>query len=504
MFTAQDSEQMSAKGINKATVEAQIENFKNGFAPANIVAAATVGNGIIQLTDEALQQYSKLYNKATETEKIVKFVPASGAASRMFKSLFSFMDKYDGNDLYLQDESFGSLHHFFEEINGFAFYDELEEVLKDFEPGHPENLVKTVEGLLLETGMNYAQKPKGLLKFHKYGKDTRTAAEEHLAEGALYANSNGVANIHFTVSPNHRKSFEEHIANVLPKHEKLFNIKYNVTFSEQKQETDTIAVNLDNSPFRNEDGSILYRPGGHGALIENLKDIDADIIFVKNIDNVVPDKHKEDTILYKKALAGLLLETRDNINYYLENLVSNQEPEIIVEATNFLRNSLSIDTDDAFDTKSDADKRAYLLTLLDRPLRICGMVKNEGEPGGGPFFVKDENGLTSLQIIEGAQIDMDNPEKAKIVENATHFNPVDLICSLKQKDSGHYNVRNFIDEKMGFISEKSKDGKQLKAQELPGLWNGAMANWNTIFAEVPISTFNPVKTISDLLRPMHK
>ncbi len=504
MFTSKDLAQIQEKGISQSLVEAQIENFKNGFATANIIAAATTKKGITTFGKATLKGYADLYDKAISQEKVVKFVPASGAASRMFKMLFTFMEKYDGNDVFFADKSFGSLYNFFEQINAFAFYDELAALLPNFEPGHPENLLKTVEGLLLETGMNYGQQPKGLLKFHKYGKDTRTPAEEHLAEAALYANTQGVANVHFTVSPEHKEQFEQHINAVFPKYEELFKTIFKVSFSEQKPETDTIAVNLDNTPFRNTDGSLLFRPGGHGALIENLREIDADIIFVKNIDNVVPDKHKVDTVLYKKACAGLLIETRENIFKLIKNLKAEPTDTAINEAIDYLKNKLLIQTDAAFESKNNEEKANYLIAKLDRPLRVCGMVKNEGEPGGGPFFVQKESGSVSLQIIEGAQIDMDNPEKAKIVENATHFNPVDLICSVKQPNGKRYDLRNYVDAKTGFISEKSKDGKQLKAQELPGLWNGAMANWNTIFVEVPISTFNPVKIVNDLLRPMHQ
>ena len=367
---------------------------------------------------------------------------------------------------------------------------------KDFE--------KILNYLLTENGLNYGNLPKGLLKFHKYKTGERTPSEEHLAEGAMYAKTGNNVFIHFTVSPEHQALFEKHIEEIKVDYENRFEIKIHIKFSIQKPSTDTIAVDLHNQPFRNEDGTILFRPGGHGALIENLNDIDADIIFVKNIDNVVPDRLKAETVKYKKALGGLLKEKQTQIFNFTEKLQNDTSEETINIVKTFAENELYITLDNTFETKTNSEKARYLISKLNRPLRVCGMVKNEGEPGGGPFFVKKESGSVSLQIVESAQIDTENTEKAKIVKEATHFNPVDLVLAVKDFKGNKFDLKKYIDPKTGFISQKSKNGKELKALELPGLWNGAMANWNTLFVEVPISTFNPVKVINDLLRDTHQ
>ncbi len=500
MFTTKDLHFFSEKGINEEQVHEQINHFIKGFPYVNIVKAATINDGIVKLEKDSLDKYITLYEKAEKKEKTVKFVPASGAASRMFKQLFEFKDDKNAN---IYDKKYIGIKNFFLHVEKFAFYNDLKEICSqgvDFKRDHKLIL----SNLLDKKGLNYGNLPKGLLKFHKYENKSRTPAEEHLVEGAEYANSNGNVNIHFTISPEHKPAFTKHIEKVKKEYEKKYNVKFNIDFSVQKTSTDTIAVDLQNNPFRNEDGTILFRPGGHGALIENLDDIDADIIFVKNIDNVVPDRIKKDTIKYKKAIAGVLIDKRNHIFNLIEKLQNNLNEEIIKEAKSFLENELFISLDNAFENKSNEDKAKYLLRKLNRPVRVCGMVKNEGEPGGGPFFVKKESGSVSLQIVEGVQIDMSNSEKAKIVENATHFNPVDLVLAVKDYQGKGFDLHKFIDHETGFISQKSKDGKDLKAQELPGLWNGAMARWNTIFVEVPISTFNPVKVVNDLLRDAHQ
>ncbi|MCF6364630.1 MAG: DUF4301 family protein [Bacteroidales bacterium] len=500
MFTKNDLKQFSEKGISKETVEKQIENFKKGFPYVNIVKVATINDGIIKLKDTDIEKYINLYNKISDDEKIIKFVPASGAASRMFKQLFEFMEDENSN---IAEKKYTQVSTFFKEIENFAFYQDLKEIC-DENIDSITNNKKVLSCLLNEKGLNYGNLPKGLLKFHKYGKESRTPAEEHLVEGANYANSGGKVNVHFTVSPEHQEKFYEHIISVMNKYEEKYKVKFQINFSVQKNSTDTIAVTLENEPFRTEDNSILFRPGGHGALIENLNDIDADIIFVKNIDNVVHDKLKGDTFIYKKALTGLLVNIRNQVFEHIEVLNNQADDNLIEEIASFLERKLFIKLDNKFKDRTKEEKTTYLLKKLNRPIRVCGMVKNEGEPGGGPFFVKKDSGSVSLQIVEGAQIDMDNPEKAKIAKNATHFNPVDLILSVKDYKGNLFDLKEYVDFATGFISEKSKDGKKLKAQELPGLWNGAMANWLTVFVEVPVSTFNPVKVVNDLLRTAHQ
>ncbi len=500
MFTEKDLQQFKEKNITEEQVKKQINQFIKGFKSTNIIAPATVGNGILKAAESEINNFISEYEKNKSTEKPVKFVPASGAASRMFKALFAVLnDETDINE----DKSFNSAYNFIKNIEKFAFYDDLTNICDkhtDFKTEHK----KVFACLLTEKGLNYGNLPKGLLKFHRYENESRTPVQEHLTEGALYAKSGKNACIHFTVSPEHLSLFKKHIEQTKAEYEKRFDVKFEINYSIQKPSTDTVAVDLQNRPFRNSDGSILFRPGGHGALIENLNEIDADIIFVKNIDNVVPDKLKEDTVTYKKVLAGLLIKTRKKIFTHIEKLQKTPDNNTIKEAKEFLKNELFITPDKAFESKNNSEKADYLTNKLNRPFRVCGMVKNEGEPGGGPFFVQKESGSVSLQIVESAQIDMQNPEKAEIVKNATHFNPVDLVLGIKDYKGNKFDLRKFVDPETGFISQKSKDGKELKALELPGLWNGAMANWNTLFTEVPILTFNPVKTVNDLLRKTHQ
>jgi hypothetical protein len=502
--TEQDLLQLKEKGISQETIGFQIENFKKGFPFAEIIAAATVENGgIKKFSDSEIESFITKYETALAHEKVVKFVPASGAASRMFKDLYHFMEKYQIDEDFFDINQYNPVKEFFTEIQKFAFYPELSALCIKNNVKIERDFDKVLELLLTEKGLNYGNSPKALLKFHQYQEKSRTSTEEHLTEGALYGNSNGKVNIHFTVSPEHLTKFKEHIQSVLPEYEKKFSVKYEITYSVQNSSTDTIAVEMNNEPFREKDGRLLFRPGGHGALIQNLNEIDADLIFVKNIDNVVPDRMREKTTVFKKAITGLLIKTREEIFNFLKQLNSETADKVIDEITDYLKTKLSIQVDREFNKKSNYEKKNYLIKKLNRPIRVCGMVRNEGEPGGGPYFVQSKTGSVSLQIIEGAEIDQKNSEKLKIVKSATHFNPVDLVLSVKNFQGKKYNLPDFVDPQTGFISIKSKDGKDLKAQELPGLWNGAMAFWNTIFVEVPVETFNPVKTVNDLLRKEH-
>lgn len=445
MFTPQDLEQLAARGISLQKAEAQMQSFRDGFPELDIVSAASVGNGILAPNAEEQEHYIAAWQAyLKEGHKILKFVPASGAASRMFKALFEYLDGGEENDF---------IRKFLAEKDKFAFGPEL---------AGKEG--REAVRYLLEN-MNYGNLPKGLLLFHSYEDGARTPALEHLVEGALYAASDGKVALHFTVSHDHLELFKKHIAENLAKFEAKFGVKYDVTFSEQMPSTDTLAANPDNTPFRTKEGKLLFRPGGHGALIENLNQQDADVVFIKNIDNVVPDRLKEDTIRYKQILAGVLVEEQKRV----------------------------------FDLLRKGGLSAEEEARLRRPIRVCGMVKNTGEPGGGPFRVREADGTITNQVLESVQIS--NPA---LMAEATHFNPVDLVCAIRDVDGKPYNLPDFVDPATGFISSKSKDGKELKALELPGLWNGAMSRWNTLFVEVPVSTFNPVKTVNDLLREQHQ
>jgi hypothetical protein len=504
MFTKNDLLQIQSKGITIDTITKQIDTFKKGFPFLNVSKSATINDGIISLTSEQVDALKQEYSVKSKKHTISKFVPASGAATRMFKSLYEYVAE--------PTAIYEEVHKFITNINSFAFYNDLKN--KSLENNLSlENLIKTnqiteiINLLLLPTGLNYGNLPKGLLKFHKYEDNSRVPIEEHLVEGALYGtNEKKEVNIHFTLSPEHIQAFNQLISSVIDKYSKLFKINYHITFSIQKPSTDTIAVDDFNNPFREKDGKLIFRPGGHGALLENLNEQNADIQFIKNIDNVVPDRLKPETTRYKMALAGLLLQNKETIDDYLlklsKNLISDNEQ--VFEIKSYIETNLGYYFPDNF-TKLELDeKRQKLFQILNRPIRVCGMVKNLGEPGGGPFWVKARDGSLSLQILETSQFDLDNEAQRTIFKSATYFNPVDLIVYTKDYKGNKFDLTNFTDPETGFISIKSKDGKELKALELPGLWNGAMANWNTIFVEVPIITFNPVKTLSDLLRDEHR
>ena len=477
MFTSNDISQIEARGLSVAEVEKQIDNFRNGFPSLPVVRAASGGDGVRQLSEDELCNAEKLYMSRTKEIKTIKFVPASGAATRMFKELFEYV-----ND----NKRTPGIDKLITNLEKFAFFAELAKYLK------PQIDDKDVVRNIIIDGLGYGSKPKGLVTFHAYKEGARKPVEEHLVEAALYASDGERAAIHFTVSPEHKAGFLALLEERQNHYEKKYGIKYDVSFSEQSPATDTIAVNPDNTPFRNEDGTLLFRPAGHGALIDNLDKLDADIIFVKNIDNVTTDERKPDTIKYKRVLAGELLRLQERSFELLRALERGEDK--YTEAKAFLCNDLCCKLPE------DAS-RELIRESLDRPIRVCGMVKNEGEPGGGPFWVKDTQGREQLQIAESSQI---AKEDMHLMKEATHFNPVDLVCGVKRYDGTKYNLKLYTDPKTGFISSKSAGGRELRAQELPGLWNGAMANWNTIFVEVPISTFSPVKVVQDLLRPEHQ
>ena len=439
--------------------------------------AASCGDGIRVLDAAGIEQAAARYDRAKESLRVVKFVPASGAATRMFKDLFEFVR--EGRRTAVVGELLANRRR-------FAFWPELRTII-----GDDADELRTVENIVAE-GLRYGETPKGLVSFHRYGDEVRKAVEEHLVEGAQYAAAGGEVKIHFTVSPEHLTRFEALLAEKIPGYESRFGVKYRISFSVQDPSTDTLAVNPNCTPFRRADGRLLFRPAGHGALIGNLGKIDADIVFVKNIDNVTTDARRSDTVLYKKALAGVLLALQERIFEYLMALeVPGAELEPIAA---FIENELCVKLPKDYGT-------ALLRQVLDRPIRVCGMVRNEGEPGGGPFWVAGADGLETLQIAESNQI---APEKRELMRSATHFNPVDLVCSFRTSKGGRFDLREFVDPATGFISRKSDGGRELLAQELPGLWNGAMARWNTVFVEVPITTFSPVKVVTDLLRPEHQ
>lgn len=505
MLSQQDLNQLAAKGISEEKLNSQLEEFKTGFPFLKLEAAASVGKGIIAPTEADVKQYEEAWEQyKAQGHSIVKFVPASGAASRMFKDMFAFADAdYDVPTTDFEKK-------YFDNIEKFAFYDALDDACrKNLGAGVTELIANgrykdVARNMLNADGLNYGQLPKGMLLFHKYSEGPRTPMEEHLVEGALYAASDGKAAVHFTVSHDHLPMFKQRVAEKLDFYASKYGISYDITFSEQKPSTDTVAANPDNTPFRNSDGSLLFRPGGHGALIENLNEISADVIFIKNIDNVVPDRLKADTVSYKQVIAGILVTLQKKAFDYLETLESGAyNHEKLEEIIRFVQHDLCCRKADIKELE-DADLVIYLKKKLNRPMRVCGVVKNVGEPGGGPFLTYNQDGTVSLQILESSQIDKNNAEYMEMFTKGTHFNPVDLVCAVKDYKGNAFNLPDFVDRTTGFISSKSKNGKELKALELPGLWNGAMSDWNTVFVEVPLSTFNPVKTVNDLLRDQHQ
>ena len=498
-LSEKDLQQIAQRGISQEQIETQLHEFETGFPFLRLEAAAAIGRGIVAPDADERKDYIAAWEDyKAEGHRIVKFVPASGAASRMFKNIFAFVD--GENDVPTTDFE----KKYFDEIERFAFYDALDAVCvknegKGIRALIAEGNYKAVAAnMLSKDGLNYGQLPKGMLLFHKYDEGARTPMEEHLVEGALYAASKGESHVHFTVSHEHMDFFRQKVAEKADGFAKKYGVSYDITFSEQKPSTDTIAANPDNTPFRESDGSLLFRPGGHGALIENLNEIDADVIFIKNIDNVVPDRLKPETVEWKQIIAGVLVTLQQKAFAYLRQLDAGANDEQLAEIAQFVEKCLCVDPKG---NKVDAD---YLRSKLDRPMRVCGVVKNVGEPGGGPFLTYNQDGTVSLQILESSQIDTKNEEYMKMFTQGTHFNPVDLVCAVRDYKGLPYDLPKFVDKSTGFISSKSKSGKELKALELPGLWNGAMSNWSTVFVEVPLGTFNPVKTVNDLLREQHQ
>ncbi len=500
-----DLEILNAKGISEEKLAEELEMLKNGFPYLRIEAPATPGNGIFVLTPELEDQSSDLWNQYLDKGgKVLKMVPASGAASRMFKDLFAFVngkkDKPD-NDF---------MKKFFEHIEEFAFFAVLNAKCIELYGLSVDSLVKekrykdVVKALIEKEGLNYGQLPKALLRFHRVPGTSRTAIEEHLAEGAQYASGkDGKVRVHFTVSEDHLPLVNLKFEEMKGKLEHEYDVEYELSTSVQKPSTDTVAANLDGTPYR-EKGGLFFRPGGHGALIENLNDLDADVIFIKNIDNVVPDARRLDTIRYKKVIGGVLVGIKQKADNYCRLLKKGTPSEAeLDEMMDFLHKVLCITHDSANGMNSE-EKAAYIYSKLNRPYRVCGMVKNEGEPGGGPFLAYNPDGTVSPQILESTQIDPKNKEAQKMLKEATHFNPVDLVVCTRDWEGKKFNLPEYVDKATGFISQKSREGVEIKALELPGLWNGAMSDWNTVLVEVPVSTFNPVKTVNDLLRPVHQ
>lgn len=504
-LTPADLEHLASKGISEEKLFSQLKMLKEGFPYLKLVAPATLGNGIVAVTPEIEKDSIRIWDEFLAAGgKVVKMVPASGAASRMFKDLFAFLngksDKPD-NDF---------IKKFFAEIEKFAFFPTLNATAMRLYGKSVDSLVKegrfkdVVFALLDEKGMNYGQLPKALLEFHKVLGGSRPAVAEHLAEGAQYAKGKkGKVTVHFTVSPEHRPLMEAKIEEIKGDMEKKYEVEFDISMSEQKASTDTVAAMENGEPYR-EDGKLFFRPGGHGALIENLNELDGDVIFIKNIDNVVPDEKRDVTNTFKMVIGGILVSLKQKADEYCKVLAKGTpETDKLEEIEKFMRNNLYIRNEKVAEMTA-AEKAKYFFDKLNRPMRVAGMVKNEGEPGGGPFIVAEDDGSTSLQILESVQINPKDKEASRMLKESSHFNPVDLACAVKDYEGKPFNLPEYVDPATGFISSKSRKGVEFLALELPGLWNGAMSRWNTIFVEVPAETFNPVKTVNDLLRDAHQ
>lgn len=500
MFTEEDIAQIEGRGASLETVQAQVERFKKGFPWMKIVAPATPGNGIKVLSEEDARESVDYYHRAS-FEGSCKFVPASGAASRMFKDMFAGLEKLKAGEDLPADAPGAKLAA---RIKDFAFYDEALF-------GEPDNSrayrMKVLSRLLGDEGLAYGSKPKGVLKFHRYPSEVRTAIAEHLVEAQEYMRvtdpftDEDACKLVVTISPEHRELFEKAVAEVVPEYEKRYGIHYDINFTYQDKATDTIAVDMNGNPFRTSEGELLFRPAGHGALIHNLNKVEEELVSIKNIDNVSHEKYLGETSFYKQVLMGEALNLRDEIVLFIRRLNAAPSEEICDKIEDFLSTVLCVKVPKV----SNLEERVTLLrSKLNRPIRVCGMVRNEGEPGGGPYIVEGMDGCTSLQILESVQINKDDPEALAAMAHATHFNPVDLVCLLRDCRGNKFDLLSYVDQEAGFISQKSYQGRELKALELPGLWNGAMSDWNTLFVEVPIETFNPVKVVLDLLRPAHQ
>ncbi len=464
---------------------------------------ARLGDGIVQVAPDERGALVSLHDQAADKGRLLKFVPASGVASRMFKDWFHWYQQ-EGFD------STGGAVKFLEDVAKFAFYDDLREIMasegEDVERCILEGRCADIlDFILTRRGLSYASLPKALLKFHNYPGHARTALEEHLVEAALYVkDARKICRIHFTVSEEHESQFGDVLSRIRGDYENLFGVKYEISVTTQHGSTDTITVDMENRPFRDKSGDIIFWPGGHGALLQNLNAIDGDIIFIKNIDNIVPDRLKEMTVLHKKILGGYLIQLQDEIFRNLKLLSGNRvEDDLLARVVRFCEEKLFISFPDGFWNGATSARKEYVLRMLNRPIRVCGVVKNEGEPGGVPFWV-EENGARSLQIVEQNQLDPNSREQSDIWKSSTHFNPVDLVCGVRNYEGKKFDLNLYVNAEAVFVSKKSHENGELKALELPGLWNGSMAFWNTVFVEVPLETFNPVKTVDDLLRKAHQ
>lgn len=514
----QDIQQIQAHGLTLDQVVEHLRLFSRPPRFIRLARAATVTDGIRRLPVAAIDGYLSRHAEAAAQGRFSKFVPASGGATRMFEILLYYF--HQGRDDLLSlveaDRAQGShrAHEFLvfhDCLPQFAFFQDLQ--------GHPalngqdlHDLLATrcyreiLHGILSEAGLHYQALPKALIKFHDYQEESRTALEEHLVEAAAYVQDReGLCRLHLTILPRHRAAFQQVLERAQPFLSKRYGCRFAVDLSFQHPGTDTLAVDADNRPFRDSQGRLVFRPGGHGALLENLNELQGDLVYIKNIDNVVPDRLKEPSILWKRILGGLLVDLQQQVHQHVRELAPGfGRRRAVARAFDFAREQFGLAIPPQILQWPEDLARDFLIRTLNRPLRVCGVVPNQGEPGGAPFWVEEPDGSVSLQIVEKAQVDLEDPTQKLIWDTATHFNPVDLVCALRDDQGVPFDLSQYVDHEAVLISKKSLEGRELKALELPGLWNGGMARWLTVFVEVPLITFNPVKTVLDLLRPEHQ
>lgn len=505
MLDPQDIEQLNEHGLTLDQVIQQLETFNKGIPFVDVVTSATIGNGIQKLSAEEQEQFESYFDDRRGKLDLVKFVPASGAATRMFKFLHEFVTEYDPSEErfrdYIKKYPNDAVTTFFDSSTDFAFINQVRKVIRERFPDYKQSPKGQryhyfAQAMLDKEGLNFGRLPKGLIPFHRYKKYATTAFEEQLYEGAFYAAAQDDVYLHFTFSKAHLDAFKKEFESIKTRVSKKTKKTFHISYSFQKNSTDTLAVSPDNKPYRNADGKLVFRPSGHGALLENLNDIDADVVFIKNIDNVAAEEYVEEIAKHKKVLAGRLLWLQNKIFGYLRDIETDLTLEKMKEIQTFIWKEL--------DVKDIPHGVSATVNFLNRPLRVCGVVKNTGAPGGGPFWVKRSEDDISLQIVESSQIDKDNAHQVAVLNESTHFNPVDIVCGLRNFKGEKFDLMKYCDKDQGFISQKSEDGNPIRALELPGLWNGGMANWNTVFVEVPLATFNPVKTVNDLLKKEHR
>lgn len=506
MVSKEDQKQIENHGLTEEQINKQLKMFENGIPHLQIITAATIDNGIIQLSKNEQLALAKYFDEHKKNKDIIKFVPASGAATRMFRFLHQFLDNYNAKEdqltAYIRINKLDDLKTFVTNLKYFPFIREARKLLRSRYPDYKKSdkgtrITQFVKMLLDEEGLNFSNKPKGLIPFHKYLKYTRTAFEEQILEATYYAAVDEEVHLHFTFSPAHLQMFKKEFKAVESRVTKKTKVAVKISYSFQDDATDTVAVTLDNKLYRDKNNKLLFRPSGHGALLHNLNQVNADVIFVKNIDNVAAEEYVQEHARYKKMLGGKLLKVQAKIFEFLDDIIAKQvSDDRLAEMKTFLWKELNV--------REIPETCAGIAEILNRPLRVCGVVLNTGAPGGGPFWVKDEEGIARLQIVEQSQFNKEDDRHNTIAQEATHFNPVDIVCATRDYNGDPFNLNHFTDPGAYFISIKSHEGTPIKALELPGLWNGAMAKWNTIFIEVPESTFNPVKTVNDLLKPAHR